>query len=75
MQPLPEPVVPSQESTLPQHHVLTVLPPLVQPTLASIAEPIEPRVDHRPIPLYHEPFVRPPPRPPDATALKDNRKD
>ena len=24
---------------------------------------------------YHEPFVRPPPRPPDVTAMKDNRKD
>ena len=74
-QPLHEPVTQSQESTLPQHHVPAVPLPLVQPTSVNITQPIEPRVEHRPIPPYHEPFVRPPPRPPDATTLKDNRKD
>ena len=75
MQPLPEPVTKSQESTLSWHHVPAVLQPLVQPTPASITQPIEPKVDHRPIPPYHEPFVRLQPRLPDATAVKDNRKD
>ena len=52
-----------------------MLPPIVHPTPASITQPIEPRVEHRPIPPYHEPFLRPQPRPPDATGVKDNRKD
>ena len=75
VQPLTEPVTQLQDSILPQHHMQTVPQPLVQPTPASITQPIEPIIDHRPIPAYHEPFVRPPPRPPDATAMKDNRKD
>ena len=41
----------------------------------NIIQPIELRVECRPIPLYHGPFVRPPPRPPDATIVRDNRKD
>ena len=49
--------------------------PLVQPTPASIAQPIEPMAEHKPIPLYHEPFVRPPSRPSDATTVRDNRKN
>ena len=49
--------------------------PLVQSTPSSITQPIEPRVEHRPIPPYYEPFLRPPPRLPDATGVKDNRKD
>ena len=53
----------------------TVPQPLVQPTPASMTQPIKPIADQRPIPLYHEPFVRPPPRLPDATAVKENRKD
>ena len=48
---------------------------LVQPTPTSITQPIEPIVKHRPIPPYCEPFIRLPPRPPDETAVKDNRKD
>ena len=53
----------------------TMTKALIQPTPASTTQPLEPRIDHRPIPLYHEPFVRPPPRPPDVTAVKDSRKD
>ena len=52
-----------------------MLQPLVQPTPASITQPREPITAHRPIPLYYEPFVRPPPRLHDVTAVKDNRKD
>ena len=75
VQSLPEPVVQLQERTLPQHHVPAAPPPIIQPTPASITQPVEPRVEHRPIPPYHEPLLRPPPRPPDATGVKDNRKD
>ena len=67
VQPLTGTVTQSQDSTLPQHHVPMALQPLVPPTPASITQPT--------ILLYHEPFVRPPPRPPDVTAMKDNRKD
>ena len=75
VQSLPEPVVQSQERTLPQHHVPTVPVSIIQPTPASITQPVRPRVEHRSIPPYHEPLLRPPPRSPDATGVKDNRKD
>ena len=75
MQPLPEPVTQSQDSIVPKHHVPTMLQSLVEPTLASITHPIEPIASNGPIPPYHEPFVRPPPRPPDATPVKDNQED
>ena len=74
-QPLTEPVAQSQESILPQCQVPTALQPIVPPVPASITQPIESILDHRPILPYHEPFVRPPPRTPDVTAVKDNRKD
>ena len=47
----------------------------IQPTPASSKMPLEPRIDTMPIPPYYEPFLRPPPRSPDKTATKDNRKD
>ena len=75
VQPLPEPVTQSQDSIVPQPHVPTTLQPLDEPTPASITKPIEPITYNRPIPPYHEPFLRPPPRPPDVTSMKDNRKD
>ena len=63
VQPLSGPVVQLQERTLPQHHVPAASPPLIHPTPASTTQPVKPRVEHRPIPPYHEPFLRPPPRP------------
>ena len=75
MQSLPEPVVQSQERTLPQHHIPAAPQPIVHPTSTSITQPIGPSIEHRPIPPYHEPFLRPPPRPPDVTDVKDSRKD
>ena len=62
-QPLPEPVIQLQERTLPQHHVPAVPPPIAHPTPAHITHPIGFRIEHRPILPYHEPFLRPPPRP------------
>ena len=53
----------------------SLLQPLIEPTPASIIQPIEPITPNRPIPSYQEPLVRPPPRPPDATPVSDNWKD
>ena len=50
------------------------LPLLVQPTPSSITQPMDPIVKHRLIPPYYELFIRLPPRPPNETAVKDNRK-
>ena len=73
--PLPQPVTQSQERTLLQHHVPATPPPIVHPIPACITQPVRPRVEHRPVPPYHESFLRPPPRTPDAKDLKDNGKD
>ena len=51
---------------LPQHQ-------LVDPT--RIIHPIGPKIQHRPSPLYHDPYARPPPRPPNVTNLIDSWKD
>ena len=40
-----------------------------------IIQPIGPKIQHRPSPPYHDPYSRPPPRPPDVTNLIDNWKD
>ena len=70
--PLTEPLTQSQDSTIPQHHVPTMLQPLVEPAPPSITQPIVPLTCSRPIPPYHEPFVRPPPMPPDFMPMSDN---
>ena len=72
---LPEPIVQSQENVQPQHHILIPLPqhPPVDPT--CIIQPIGPKIQHRPSPPYHDPYARPPPRPPEVTNLIDSRKD
>ena len=51
---------------LPQHQ-------LVHPT--CIVQPIGPKIQHRPSPSYHDPYARPPPRPPDVTDSTDSWKD
>ena len=75
MQPLPEPIVQSQEKVQPQYHIPISLPQhqLVDPT--CIIQPIGPKVQHRPSPPYHDAYARPPPRPPDITNLIDSQKD
>ena len=72
---LSEPIVQSQESVQPQHHIPIPLPhhQVVHPT--CIMQPISPKIQHRPTPPYHNPYVRPPPRPPDVTNSIDNWKD
>ena len=72
--PLPEPInqlqshVQSQDlpRTLSQH-------PLVDPT--HIPYQIGPKIQHRPTPSYHDPYARPPPKPPDVLDPLDNWKD
>ena len=75
VQSLPEPVVQLQERVLLWHQVPAASPSIVHPTPAHITQPLGPRIEHRSIPPYHEPFLRPPPRPPDVTDVKNNRKD
>ena len=52
----------------------TMPKPLIQSTPVSIL-PLESRIDPGPIPPYHEPFLKPLPRSPDETTVKDSRKD
>ena len=47
----------------------------IQPTPADTTPCLKPRLETRPVPPYHEPFFRPPPRPPDETIIKDSQKD
>ena len=72
---LPEPVAQSQESVWPQCHVPILLPQqqLVDPS--HTIQPIGPKIQHRPSPPYHDPYSRPPPRPPDVTNSIDRWKD
>ena len=72
--PLPAPTSQSQSPVQPQ-----VMPrPLsqhqpVDPT--HIIQQIGPKVQHRPSPPYHDPYTRPPPKPPDITDPLDSWKD
>ena len=72
---LPEPTVHSQEGVQPQHHMPIPLTQyqLVEPT--CIMQPIGPKIQHRPSPLYHNLYARPPPRPSDVTNSIDSWKD
>ena len=44
----------------------------VDPT--CIMQPISPKIQHRPSPPYHNPYARPPPRPPNVTNSIDSQK-
>ena len=72
--PLPEPTNQSQSHVQPQ-----IMPiPLsqhqpVDPT--CIIQQIGPKIQHRPSPPYHDPYARPPSKPPDITDPLDSRKD
>ena len=70
--PLPESI--TQSHVQPQHLPI----PLTQqqqviPT--CIIQQIGPKIQHRPSPPYHDPYTRPPPRPPDITDPLDSQKD
>ena len=51
---------------LSQHH-------LIDPT--HIPQQIGPKIQHRSTPFYHDPYTRPPPRPPDISDPLDGWKD
>ena len=72
---LPEPVALSQESVQPQYHVPIPLPQHQPVDPMCIIQPIGPKIQHRPSPPYHDPYSRPPLRPPDVTNLIDSQKD
>ena len=40
-----------------------------------IIQQIGPKIQHRPSPPYHDPYTRPPPRPPNITDPLDSQKD
>ena len=71
---LPEPIVQSQESVQPQHHIPIPLPHQQPIDPTCIIQPIGSKIQHRPTPPYHDPYARPPPRPPDVTNSVDNQK-
>ena len=71
---LPEPTNQSQSHVqsqilprpLSQHHPIDPV---------HIPQQIGPKIQHRPTPCYHDPYMRPPPKPPDISDPLDNRKD
>ena len=72
--PLPEPI--NQLQSQVQSHILPR--PLSQhqpidPTL--IPQQIGPKIQHRPTLSYHNPYARPPPKPPDTSDPLDSQKD
>ena len=72
--PLPEPINQLQSQvqsqilprSLPQHHP-------IDPT--HIPQQIGPKIQHSPTPSYHNPYARPPPKPPDTSDPLDSQKD
>ena len=71
---LPESTVQSQIDVLPQP-VSIPLPQRQQVDPTNIIPRIGPKIQHRPSPQYHDPYARPPPRPPDVTDPLDSQKD
>ena len=72
--PLPEPNTQSQVDALPQN--VSIPLPQHQPIDPThIVQPIGPKIQHRPSPPYHNPYARPPPRPPDVTDPINSWKD
>ena len=72
--PLPEPTNQSQSHVQPQ----TMPRPLSQHQLVDPTHSIQqigPKIQHRPSPPYHDPYTRPPPRPPDIIDPLDSQKD
>ena len=69
-----EPNTQSQVDMLPQH--VSIPLPQHQPLdPACIVLQIGPKIRHRPSPPYHDPYARPPPKPPDVTHPLDSWED
>ena len=73
--PLPEPIIQSQVNVCPQQHMPTPLPQHQPVDPTCIVQPVGPKIQHRPSPPYHDPYSRPPPRPPNVTDPTDSQKD
>ena len=72
--PLPEPTNQSQSQV--QSQLLPRPLSQQQPTNPMhIPQQIGPKIQHRPIPSYHDPYARPPPKPPDISNPLDSQKD
>ena len=67
----PLPISVTQSQVQPQHIPI----PLTQPHQPVNPTHIGPKIKHRPSPPYHDPYARPPPRPPDITDPLDSWKD
>ena len=67
---MPEPTNQSQSHVQP--HVMPG--PLLQHQLVD-PTCIGPKIQHRPSPPYYDPYVRPPPKPPDIIDPSDSQKD
>ena len=72
--PLPETTAQSQIDALPQP-VSIPLPQQQQVDPTSIIPCIGPKIQHRPSPPYHDPYARPPSRPPEGNDPLDSWKD
>ena len=51
---------------LSQHHLIDPI---------HIPQQIGPKIQHRPTSSYHDPYTRPPPKPPDISDPLDSQKD
>ena len=72
---LPESIVKSQENVQSQYCIPIPLPQHQPVDPTYIIQPLGPKIQHRQSPPYHNPCVRPPPRPPDVTNLIHSQKD
>ena len=71
---MPESITQSQVDAQPQHIPIPL--PQHQPVdPICMVQQIGPKIQHRPSPPYHDPFGRPPPKPPDITDPLDSWKD
>ena len=72
--PLPEPTNQSQSHVQPQ--IMPIPLPQHQPVdTTHIIQQTGPKIQHRLSPPYHDPYGRPPPKPPDITDPLDSWKD
>ena len=72
--PLPEPITQSQVDVQPQHIAIPL--PQHQPIDPTcIIQQIGPTIQQRTSPPYHDPYARPPPKPPDITDPLYSQKD
>ena len=72
---MPEPRVHSQENVQIKYHIPIPLPQHQPVDPTCIILPIDPEIQHRPSPPYHDPYARPPLKPPNVTNPIDSWKD